>query len=551
MIEADLGDHHLRRLDQVERELQQIKQKLDVPATSTPHQDLAQSKVDNAATLPGSSSATDRVQSSAFPHLLLEGIRERLSSKVLGEVELQPQMIVDLIEEYYTHYHSRMPILPDLADFIKHTNDSFLLFWTVMIISLRNKPDHQELYFRLAALVEALACNVSPPESRSFHAIQALVLLSCWPLPFGATRNDLSLTFATLATSNGLRLGLHRPKHPGDFDYNTSLDDESIVMRRKTWIACFIVAQSTSMYNGVPALIRFDQSLIEVLANRPPWLPNTLFHQLHVARHYYDICNALGNNEMTSNGLLPQALPTIRALDSQLRLHETQQFRAWSETDHVSFLSCRLLLYVFAWLDQNPMRGEDIGRQELSTYWLPLAYDTAVTIVHTASSIKEEIPYAMNHTRRCLFNALLLLLKLTHSSYQRLIDIDTVRNCINQGWTILRTCSLVAHDHMARVCAVIEYLSTNPIKQGSSQPDSQVSVTSRLGANLSVESVFRARDRFSKFVKDQRPSDYTEASVWESLLSAPEIIPSGSIWSADVDSGIVDWDAILRDLCST
>jgi hypothetical protein len=136
-----------------------------------------------------------------------------------------------------------MPILPDIAEFMPYVDHSPLLFWTTMVVSLRSKKEHQDLYFSLAELVRTMACDVVQPTNRSLHSIQALLLLCCWPLPFGPSKDDLSHTFVSIATQNALRLGLHRPQHPSDFEYNAVVDHNITVLRRKTWISCFIVNQ--------------------------------------------------------------------------------------------------------------------------------------------------------------------------------------------------------------------------------------------------------------------------------------------------------------------
>ena len=149
----------------------------------------------------------------------------------------------DKIARYYSRYHESLPILPDIATFMEHVDQCPLLFWVVMVIALRSKPEHRNIYLAFSESVQAMAFDIAIPESHSLYSIQALLLLCCWPLPFGPTKNDPSHTFVSLATHNALRLGLHRPKHPSDFEYETVHDDNMTVLRRKCWIACFIINQ--------------------------------------------------------------------------------------------------------------------------------------------------------------------------------------------------------------------------------------------------------------------------------------------------------------------
>ncbi len=74
--------------------------------------------------------------------------------------------------------------------------------------------------------------------------IHALLILSYWPLPYGASSENPSRLYCGAAVHKALALGLHRPAFLADF-VNWSLpNDKAILTRQKTWIACFIVNQT-------------------------------------------------------------------------------------------------------------------------------------------------------------------------------------------------------------------------------------------------------------------------------------------------------------------
>lgn len=102
---------------------------------------------------------------------------------------------------------------------------------------------------------------------------------------------------------------------------------------------------------------------------------------------------------------------------------------------------------------------------------------------------------------------------------------------------------------MSRTCAVIEYLSNSPRSEESSQANTTLSVKSRFGANLIMDAVFRARDRFSQSVKDQRPPDYTQAAAQENLVNSVMNQMPAVISDFDVGASNLDWDAIFYDMC--
>ena len=148
-----------------------------------------------------------------------------------------------MFHRYYAHFHESLPILPHLADFMSCADHSPLLFWTVMAIPLRTKVERRSCYFRLAHLVHGLVSEAVYPAKQDLSTVQALLLLCCWPLPYGSTKDDPSHTYAALAAQIALKHGLHRPHHTAEFGHSASLDDRDVALRRRIWIACFVLNQ--------------------------------------------------------------------------------------------------------------------------------------------------------------------------------------------------------------------------------------------------------------------------------------------------------------------
>lgn len=179
---------------------------------------------------------------------------------MLEDIQIDPPLINELLHEqvttpfrmtectltmnrYYSHYHVLLPILPDLHVFLESHASSDLLFWTVIAIASRGMSEHAELYERLTDPVKRLATDLGKATKYSFPSVQAHLLICCWPFPFGAISSDPSWTYCGLATHYALRLGLHRPRHTADFRYSIPFDQETLVLREKTWFACFIINQ--------------------------------------------------------------------------------------------------------------------------------------------------------------------------------------------------------------------------------------------------------------------------------------------------------------------
>lgn len=141
---------------------------------------------------------------------------------------------------YYQFYHPICPILPPVSSFIAHSNESPLLFWTVMLTAMRDKPDFKHLFSPLIEEVSNMAYDCIRPKNGSFHSVQALLLLTYWNLPFEKLPMDASLSFSNMATQICVRMGLHRPAYSAEFDRVSAVHDPVNVPSRIAWIFCFV-----------------------------------------------------------------------------------------------------------------------------------------------------------------------------------------------------------------------------------------------------------------------------------------------------------------------
>lgn len=224
----------------VERELREIKQSLNTAHSRNDDPPIATPVQTHLSSPPG----IGKPDTDFWP-----------SARSIQGVELPGRLVKDLLTEYvscrqrsqfasdaahrfFAVYHPFCPILPDLPAFIDYSEPSPLLSWTVLAIALRGKASHKDLYTTVADAVRTMAYATVQPANASFRSMQALLLLCHWPLPFHRL-DDPSHAFIALATHMGLRMGLHRPCHVGEFR-DASAAGEMGMLRRRTWVACFI-----------------------------------------------------------------------------------------------------------------------------------------------------------------------------------------------------------------------------------------------------------------------------------------------------------------------
>ena len=280
-----------------------------------------------------------------------------------------------------------------------------------------------------------------------------------------------------------------------------------------------------------------DHSILEALANKPAWLPDAMYHQLHIAHQGARFCNVLGNCEMTAAGLLPNPAPIIQMFDRELRAQEARFASSWRNNEYIFFLATKLQLYSFA-LAATGLESTNSAERQAETF--SHAYLTAMNLLQSALDLSAELPYWTEHQLRNIVDAVFFLLKLGGASYE-FVDEAAAKNAIGQVWQLLRNRSHIEDDRASRVCSVIEYLSHNRWKR---ETNASVNIKSRMAGNLAIDSAWCARDRFSETVKAQRPVDYTSAAGIEKSLAGLD----GQPWLSFFGDVVGDWESFFENM---
>lgn len=105
-----------------------------------------------------------------------------ISEFILGDVTLPLNKANELHDKFMTKHLPFLPIIISRSA-TELYHKSQLLFWAVILTASLSEPE-PTLYMSLASLIKQLAietCWIKTP--RSTHVIQALIILSIWPLP--------------------------------------------------------------------------------------------------------------------------------------------------------------------------------------------------------------------------------------------------------------------------------------------------------------------------------------------------------------------------------
>lgn len=350
------------------------------------------------------------------------------SEFILGDVRLTLEKANELHDRFLEKFLPFLPILTSRSATELYSR-SQLLFWTVMLTASLSEPE-PTLYMSLASLIKQLAietCWIRTP--RSTHVVQALIILSIWPLPNEKVLDDCSYRFVGLAKNLALQLGLHRGgEFIQEFSRNqASLGPNSDLWRTRSWLAVFFCEQFWSSALGLPPSINTTDYLLEN-ARVDDTLPANFRCLISLSIFQCKLVNVMGISVTRSDGLLEPSnrAASLNILDRELERLKFKLNIMEGSAIEIYYLYLRLMICCFAFLPGTPI--EDQVKYVSTAY---LASTRIITISsqlvsnHSISLI--ELPI---YVRQAITYAAFLLFKLHLSRY--LIDkyVDSARQSI-------------------------------------------------------------------------------------------------------------------------
>lgn len=350
------------------------------------------------------------------------------SEFVLGDVRLPIEKADELHDRFMTKFVTFLPILTSQSATQLYTK-SQLLFWTVMLTASLSEPE-PTLYMSLASLIKQLAietCWIRTP--RSTHVIQALIILSIWPLPNEKVLDDTSYRFVGLAKNLSLQLGLHRS---GEFIQEftrtqANLGPDSDLWRTRSWLAVFICDQFWSSALGLPPSINTTDYLLEN-ARIDNSLPSNFRCLISLSIFQCKLVNVMGISVTRPDGLLEplNRAASLNILDRELERLKFKLNIMEGSSIEIYYLYLRLMICCFAFLPGTPIEDQ--------VKYVSSAYQSSTRIITIASQLLSmnsisliELPI---YVRQAITYSAFLLFKLHLSRY--LIDkyVDSARQSI-------------------------------------------------------------------------------------------------------------------------
>ncbi|KAL6454706.1 SEF1 Transcriptional regulatory protein SEF1 [Candida maltosa Xu316] len=342
-----------------------------------------------------------------------------ISEFILGDVTLPLSKANELHDKFMTKHLPFLPIIISRSA-TELYHKSQLLFWAVILTASLSEPE-PTLYMSLASLIKQLAietCWIKTP--RSTHVIQALIILSIWPLPNEKVLDDCSYRFVGLAKNLSLQLGLHRGgEFIQEFSRNqVSLGPDAERWRTRSWLAVFFCEQFWSSLLGLPPSINTTDYLLEN-ARVDQSLPKSFRCLISLAIFQCKLVNIMGISVTRPDGLLEPSnrAGSLSLLDRELeRLKFKLQFEEGSPIE--------LMICCFAFLPGTPIEDQ--------VKYVSFAYLSATRIVTIVSKMINDISLIELpiYIRQAVSYSVLLLFKLHLSRYLIEKYVDSARQSI-------------------------------------------------------------------------------------------------------------------------
>lgn len=171
-------------------------------------------------------------------------------------------------DKYFEFFHPYIPIVrmrePDAI-----YNSGPVLFWVIMVTACRKNSHDGGVFDFLVDSVKSEVWEAVSYPPMSHATINALLILSAWPLPTIRFMKDPSPIYASMLMNSCYLLGIHTGR--GDYPattfpaYRLSVSDEEAVY---TWVGYNIISQRISTYSGTPATGQFFNRTIESILDR-------------------------------------------------------------------------------------------------------------------------------------------------------------------------------------------------------------------------------------------------------------------------------------------
>lgn len=393
-------------------------------------------------------------------------------------------------------FRPQLPIIGVLSISKTYHNQN-LLFWTIVIVvawHARVEGD-PELLRQFRQPYETFLQRQILEAPLPLYKIQALILLSEWPLGVETQTKDPSWLYCGVAIQAARFMSLDRQQTIPSLR-SLGVASGSIHARINTWLGCFYVATSLSLHLGLPPPVDsdLDFSAIQALLERQR-VPSAFTTRVKV-----QLIAAKFTSLLTHDVDEATSLSLIRLLDTELNSLklDSSLTRDEKRLAELSILDARLHFYAM-FITKTPQGSTSrsiILRQALAV---------AQSIIHLSTSDwrngrSGQFDAAAREKQRCFpknfyrgfaFATIFILRFFYRSKTVSAEDKDSVAKYILLAQQHFRGCSAEPEDEFCRTANLFEVLSRTP-SEGSES--GKLRMNHRMGVSIVLDAVTNATE---------------------------------------------------------
>lgn len=484
-------------------------------------------------------------------------------------------------DQYFEHFHPYFPVVrirePDAI-----YNSGPVLFWVIVVTACRRSTHEGGIFdFLVDAVRNEILGSVSDPPV-SLATINALLILSVWPLPTIRFMKDPSPIYVSLLMNSCYMLGIHTGR--GDFPtqvypaYRLSVSDEEAVY---SWVGFNIISQRVSTYSGTPSTGQYFNSTIEGIIDRtsPVKIPMYFYILLESAAFLHRVGRTIAANLEQGKGVSHHVVEQLEEDFQQVQglmsagisgtpppypqTHTTNLCiavvltMAWTctEVDQFTILSTLLELQVFYFMPSPGFSQEAFKRNALR------CHTTAQSVIRLAQKLNNDIAF-LSHSphfvcRSLLSAACIVISALLSPSTKDVIDRQiqdagsTADMVVNEAFAGVRLCSIQDGDLPVRAAKMMESAwSVRDILPATELSQlGQMDLSHRLGMGLPLDCIRRWKRQMEQIRPDKvtpQPGAGGNAGMAADATGNAAVASAAEMLAADPFSR-VDWDAFMKD----
>ncbi|CAG8105567.1 unnamed protein product [Penicillium olsonii] len=507
--DAFTREHKRRRLNELEREKEQLRQQLQI-SRHRPPDHPAITPISPAARLgvptgPNASAESDALQSLG-PHSNQHiALADSSSSAIthgngstkprsLKGVTVTGEEIDELFEIFFRHYAPFLPILDAQIKPDAYYAQSPFLFWAVVGVCSRSYPRNPTLQTALAQEVTEMAFLSVLSTCAPWYMIQGLLLLLTWPFP-KENRPDVTFLLSGMLLHIAMQNGFHIPMSSHEFSRVKipAPSEQDMIRRSELWAHCVLVYQRSCFFKG-----QSPRNLISLAQD--PIQRQVLYDMIAPDLAQKLRCQELVGScseAVLQNGVRAMSLDQEVSLDGLLRVYENKVdevgLQAIADDERYHLLLCKMAIQGFHFYKT---------RTTISSGCLPRLITTACNLVDFIQALGDKMGFLSMAPVQVGFGILLAsmtLLRILKSNVDTIgLDVNRARASFFTAINLAKQVSTDRTDTAARTITLLNQLwnSSRAFRKADGSEYTALRIRSRLILSQILDSVWWWRDEF-------------------------------------------------------